>query len=180
MARVPVPPNVPGIAALFKFRPETGGPLCVLAETLLRGPSTLTPGERELIAATVSTANACQFCARSHAAAAAAHLDGDEAYVDAVRREPRHASVSPKLRTLLDLALKVRDSGLSVTDDDVAAARAQGATDIEIHDTVLIAAAFCMFNRYVDGLAALTPDDPAIYREMGKAMAFQGYLRKRD
>lgn len=177
MARVPAP-EIPGIAAFFKFRPETGLPLCQLAETLLRGPSPLTSAEREMIAAVVSTENQCLFCARAHGAAAAAHL-GDEAVVARACEDPASAPVSAKMKALFALALKVRESGRSVTDDDVNAARAAGANDIEIHDAVLIAAAFCMFNRYVDALQALTPDDPAVYREMGKAMAFQGYMRER-
>jgi uncharacterized peroxidase-related enzyme len=183
MARVPAPPQIPGIAAFFKFRPETGVPLCQLAEALLRGPSPLSSGERELIAATVSAGNECVFCSRSHAAAAAAHLGGDEAteaFVEQVRTDPMHAPLSDKMKALLTIALQVRESGKAVTDDAVNKARALGVTDVELHDTVLIAAAFCMFNRYVDGLQALTPDDPAVYREMGKAMAFQGYMRKRD
>ena len=179
MARVPVPAEIPGIAAFFKFRPETGLPLCQLAEALLRGPSPLSSGERELIAAVVSTGNQCIFCARSHGAAASAHL-GDEAMVQKACADPSSAAVSEKMKSLLALALKVREGGRAVSDVDVAQARAAGANDIEIHDAVLIAAAFCMFNRYVDALQALTPDDPAVYREMGKAMAFQGYLRARD
>ena len=131
-----------------------------------------------MIAAVVSAANDCTFCARSHAAAAAAHLD-DEALVARVCTSYRDAPISDKLKALMHLALRVRESGRAVDDDDIAAARACGADDIEIHDAVLISAAFCMFNRYVDGLAALTPEDPAAYREMGKAMAFEGYLRKR-
>ena len=65
-----------------------------------------------------------------------------------------------------------------MTADDIARARAEGATDVEIHDTVLIAAAFCMFNRYVDGLATLTPADPAAYDDMGRRMAEHGYVQR--
>jgi hypothetical protein len=64
-----------------------------------------------------------------------------------------------------------------VTADDVGRARKLGATDREIHDTVLIAAAFCMFNRYVDGLGTWQPIDPQAYREMGQRMARVGYVR---
>jgi uncharacterized peroxidase-related enzyme len=178
MARVSVPANVPGIVSLFMFRPQTAAPLQQLAETLLRGPSPLSSGERELIAATVSTANDCAFCTRSHAAAAAAHLDS-ESLVEEARTQPASAPISEKMKALLAVALQVRDSGRAVTDDAVARARAAGANDVEIHDTVLIAAAFCMYNRYVDGLAALTPDDPAAYREMGKRLATEGYVPRR-
>ena len=87
------------------------------------------------------------------------------------------AGVSPKLKELLAIAGKVQQGGKYVTSADVAAARAEGASDLEIHDTVLIAAMFCMFNRYVDGLATWQPEDPAEYREMGKLMAHSGYTR---
>jgi hypothetical protein len=71
----------------------------------------------------------------------------------------------------------VQKGGKQVTTEDVARARQQGATDKEIHDTVLIAAAFCMFNRYVDGLGTWQPTDPEMYREMGKTMAHVGYVK---
>jgi len=104
-------------------------------------------------------------------------LEGGMTLVEEVKRDPASAPISPKLRALLAIAAKVKVDGRSVTSDDVAAARREGATDIEIHDTVLIAAAFCMFNRYVDGLAAWTPDDSVVYDEMGRRIAEEGYLR---
>jgi uncharacterized peroxidase-related enzyme len=175
---IPLPEGLPGISSAFAFRPETAAPLRTLAEVLLRGPSTLTSGERELIAMYVSSRNACEFCHASHRAAAAHHLDGDYALVDAVQRDPRTAAVSEKLKTLLAIAGKVQLGGRHVTAADVAAARAQGATDVEIHDAVLIAAAFSMFNRYVDGLGAASPDDPDLYDQMGLRMAREGYVRR--
>ncbi len=148
-----------------------------LAETLLRGPNTLTRGEREMIAAFVSSRNDCHFCQASHSAAAAHHLDGNYALVDAVKRDYPSAPISAKLKALLAIAGSVQKSGKQVTGADVERARQEGATDTEIHDTVLIAAAFCMFNRYVDGLATLTPTDPQAYDQMGERMAREGYVR---
>jgi uncharacterized peroxidase-related enzyme len=146
-----------------------------LAEILLRGPSTLTSGEREMIASFVSTRNDCYFCQTSHAAAAAHHEGCNWEMVNAVRADYRTAPVSEKLKALLAIAGKVQESGKQVTTNDIAEARRQGATDLEIHDTVLIAAAFCMYNRYVDGLATHTPRDFALYDQMGARMAAQGY-----
>ena len=137
----------PGIRGLLRYRPETGRPLSELAEVLLRGPSTLTRGERELIAAYISALNECQFCSSSHSACAAAQLPGGMALVEQVCADAGNAPVSAKLKTLLAIAAAVRQSGLSVTAEQIAEARAASATDVEIHDTVLIAAAFCMFNR---------------------------------
>jgi uncharacterized peroxidase-related enzyme len=157
------------------FRPETAAPLLQLAEVLLRGESTLARGERELIAAYVSSLNECEFCQASHSTFAALQLDGGRPLVEEVKRDPASAPISDKLRALLAIAAKVQADGRTVTEADVAAAREQGATDTEIHDTVLIAAAFCMFNRYVDGLATLAPTDPAAYEAMGRRIVEQGY-----
>jgi uncharacterized peroxidase-related enzyme len=172
---IAVPPDAPGIISLFRFRPETARPLGELAEVLLRGSSTLTRGERELIATVVSRRNECAFCASSHAAFAAAQLDGGGSVVESAADDPNTAPVSAKLRALLQIACRVQHSGQAVTPESVAAARAEGATDVEIHDTVLIAAAFCMFNRYVDGLATVAPDDPAAYEEMAEHLVAHGY-----
>ena len=177
MPHIALPEGLPGITSAFAYRPETARPMRELAETLLRGPNTLTSGEREMIAAFVSSRNGCVFCHASHRAAAAHHLDGDYDLVDSVRRNLETAPVSPKLKALLRIAAKVQESGRHVTAEDIAAARAEGATDLEIHDTVLIAAAFSMYNRYVDGLATVTPIDPALYDVMGRRMAKEGYVR---
>ena len=180
MPHIPAPEHLPGIRGLAAFRPETGRPLYRLAEALLVGESPLSRGERETIAAYVSHRNECRFCMESHAAAAR-HLLGDRCgAVDAVLADTETAPVSAKLKALLAIAAKVQRGGRIVTDADVAAARAEGAGDRDIHDTVLIAAAFSMFNRYVDGLAALTPTDPALYAEMGRRMAENGYAARVD
>jgi uncharacterized peroxidase-related enzyme len=176
MPHIDVGNELPGIVSLFQYRPETARPLCELAEVLLRGPSSLERGERELIAAYVSHLNDCRFCTDSHAACAAAQLPGGTELVDQVRADATSAPVSPKLRALLEIAGKVQRSGKAVRAEHIAAARKAGATDLEIHDTVLIAAAFCMYNRYVDGLATLTPDDPEVYAKTAERIVTTGYL----
>jgi uncharacterized peroxidase-related enzyme len=175
MAHINVPDGVPGIRALLEFRPETAGPLGALADALLHAPNSLPAGERELIAAYVSSLNDCTFCKSSHAAIAACQLDDGEALVGSVIRDPEQAPISDKLKALLALAARVQQGGRSVRAEDVARAKTVGATDVEIHDTVLIAAAFCMFNRYVDGLGAWTPPDPASYRQRARLVAEHGY-----
>ena len=167
----------PGIQGPLRFRPETARPLGELAEVLLRAPHpTLSPGERELIAAYVSGLNDCDFCCSSHAAFAAAQLPTGMEFVDQVRADVATAPVDAKLRALLHIAAAVRRSGREVTTELVEAARAEGATDLEIHDTVLIAAAFCMFNRYVDGLGTWTPQDPEAYARAADHLVANGYL----
>jgi uncharacterized peroxidase-related enzyme len=176
MPHVKLPDGIPGIVGPMKAFPETASHLNGLAEALLRGPSSLTSAEREVIATFVSSVNQCRFCAGSHAATARHLLGPDAALVDAVTTDYRKAPISDKLRSLLLVASKVQKDGRGVTEEDIAAARRQGADDKAIHDTVLIAAAFCMFNRYVDGLATLTPEDPAAYDQIGRKLAREGYL----
>jgi len=159
----------------MKFRPETADPINELVEVLLRGPHTLSPGERELIATYVSARNDCVYCQTIHGAIAAHHLNGNEALVQCVKLDPECADISDKMKALLAIAGKVQLGGKHVTPDDVAAAKASGATDLEIHDTVLIAAVFCLCNRYVDGLATWTPTDPDFYRQRAAIVAEQGY-----
>jgi uncharacterized peroxidase-related enzyme len=176
MPHIPLPEGLFGIRSAMAFRPETAKPLNELVEVLLRGPSTLSPGERELIATYVSSLNECYYCQTIHGAIAAANLDGDEELVRKVKADFAHADVSDKLKALLVIAGKVQRDGKSVTGANVERARAAGATDLEIHDTVLIAAAFCMYNRYVDGLATVQPHDEEMYRERGKIVAREGYI----
>lgn len=176
MPHIALPEGMPGISAGFAFRPETAKPMRDLAHILLHEPSSLTPGERELIATYVSSQNDCYFCQTSHGAAAACHLGSGEV-VKQVKTDFESAPVTPKLKALLAIAGKVQQDGKRVTAEDIARARAQGATDLEIHDTVLIAAAFSMYNRYVDGLGTWQPRDEGMYAEMGKQLAEHGYRR---
>lgn len=179
MAHIDLPTNSPGIRGLFEFRPETAAPLGQLAEVLLRGDNTLERGERELIAAYVSSLNDCHFCMSSHSAFAALQLPDGWEVVDGVLHDPASAPVSDKMRGLLAIAGEVQRSGSAVTPETIAAAREAGATDVEIHDAVLIAAAFCMFNRYVDGLGTFAPPERADYVPMAEQVVANGYVRPR-
>lgn len=176
MPHIKVDPGLPGVIGLFDYRPETAKPLLELTEVLLRGPSTLTRGERELIAAVVSRENECEFCASAHGAFAAAQLDGGEATARQVAGDYETAPISAKLKALLRIAVLTSRDGRSVDEASVAAAKAEGADETEIHDTVLIAAVFCMFNRYVDGLATQLPDSPDVYAQRARQVAEHGYV----
>jgi uncharacterized peroxidase-related enzyme len=180
MAHIKLQEGLPGIVGLLAFSPDTAQPLLQLAELLLRGPNTLTSAEREMIAAHVSYRNECDFCQLSHSAAAAAHLGGNYDLVDCIKVDPEAAEVSSKMKALLNIAGKVQKGGKQVTSEDASRARIYGATDKEIHDTVLIAAAFCMYNRYVDGLRTPQPLGREAYHEMGERMAHEGYGRARQ
>jgi len=176
MAHIKLPEGIPGILGPMVFSPETAKPLNALAEILLRGPNSLSCADREMIATYVSSQNDCYFCQNAHGAIAAHHLGGNDKLIQDLKRNFETAAVSDKLKTLLAIAGQVQKGGKHVTTEAVENARAQGATDEEIHDTVLIAAAFCMYDRYVDGLATWAPTDPEIYRANGKRLAEQGYV----
>jgi uncharacterized peroxidase-related enzyme len=176
MPHIELEKDVPGIRSLVLFRPGSGQHLYALAQALLRGESPIPAADRELIAAYVSSLNACNFCMNSHAAAARCLYEGQQAIVDDVLQHGRQAQSTPKLKALLGIAAKTQVSGSEVSTADIALAREAGADDREIHDSVLIAAVFCMFNRYVDGLASFTPTDPKAYEPMGERMAANGYV----
>ena len=181
MPHIDLADGLPGIRGLLAFSPATAAPMGALAEVLLRGPNSLTRAEREMIAAHVSFRNKCHYCRSCHGAIAAEHLGGSEAdyaLLEAVQREPEHAEISGKMKALLAIAGLVAIDGKQVTADVVDRARREGARNQEIHDTVLIAAAFCMFNRYVDGLGTWQPEDPALYRGYGKLNAELGYVNR--
>jgi len=176
MAHITLPEGLQGIRGPMAFCPETAKPLNELAEVLLRGDNSLTRGERELIATVVSSLNNCFFCQNAHGGIAQHYLQCDMEFIDAVKQDFESATISPKMKALLSIAASVQKGGKSVTAAQIARAREQGATDTEIHDTVLIAAAFCMFNRYVDGLDTWAPEDREIYVKRGKQRAEEGYL----
>jgi uncharacterized peroxidase-related enzyme len=167
--------NMPGIVELLFYKGSTGKALSNLAHTLLHGPSSLSSGERELIAAYVSRLNNCEFCHESHAAAANTHLNDKGATIKSILESVDHSPVSAKMKALLKIAAKVQKSGREVTPQDISHAKEHGATDEEIHDTVLIAAAFCMYNRYVDGLSTNLPKTKDEYVPMGERLANKGY-----
>jgi uncharacterized peroxidase-related enzyme len=167
--------DLPGIRSAMAYSPKTAEPMNELAEILLRSDDGLSRADRELIGMYVSYLNDCFYCHNSHGEIACIYLDGDRDLVQQVRHDYRSADIPDKLKSLLDIAGKVQQNGKAVTETDVAHARACGATDKDIHDTVLIAAAFCMFNRYVDGLATTAPTDMSSYPLRAKQVADNGY-----
>ena len=175
MPHIDVDEKLPGIRALLAFSPATATPIGDLANLMLRSNEGLTMAERELIAAHVSYLNDCFYCHESHGAIAVCYLDGNKDLVEKVKKDHLNAPVSDKLKALLTIAGNVHKGGLHVTKDLVDKAKLSGATDKDIHDTVLIAAMFCMMNRYVDGLAASTPTDLSTYPLRAKQIVENGY-----
>ena len=180
MSYIHLRPDLFGITSLLDFRKESAAPLCRLTQILLRGNSTLTEAERELIAAYVSSLNECTFCSSAHTSATCLLPGGKEMEIKPLMSDAASLHISDKMKSLLHIAALVQQNGNLVSQEDVDAARAKGATDEEIHDTVLITALFCLYNRYVDGLATQTPSDPAYYETLGNRLTSRGYLMPED
>lgn len=175
MAHIKLPEGLPGIRGPMAFRPDAAKHLNDLAEVLLRNENSLTRGERELIATYVSYLNDCFFCQNAHGGLAQHYLKCDMQFIDDVKMNMRQTGISPKLKALLSIAESVQKGGKQVTESQIETAKLLGATDLEIHDTVLIAAAFCMFNRYVDGLGTSAPRDREFYIARARSRAEEGY-----
>jgi uncharacterized peroxidase-related enzyme len=176
MAHIKLDNELPGIRGLMAYRPEMAEPLNALAEVLLRDDNnSLTRGERELIGTYVSYLNDCFFCQNVHGALAGHYMQCDIEQIDGIKQNFMSADLSPKMKALLSIAESVQKGGKQVTEAQIETAKAEGATDLEIHDTVLIAASFCMFNRYVDGLGTWAPQDRQFYVERAPRRAEEGY-----
>jgi uncharacterized peroxidase-related enzyme len=176
MPHITLEAHLPGITGLLEYRQDSATPIRELTQFLLRGPNTLTIGERELIATVVSDGNECRFCTTAHAAAADLIL-GESETSTCVRADLESAAIGEKTKALLVIAKLVQQGGKAVTAAAVARAKQAGATDLEIHDTVLIAALFCLYNRYVDGLATVAPTSPEFYANLAKRIVHNGYTR---
>lgn len=176
MPHIPLAVHLPGITGLLEYRQDTAQPIRELTQILLRGESTLSEGERELIATLVSSQNQCKFCTTAHTSAANILL-GENATCEMVKVDFETAPVSDKMKALLAIASHVQQNGKNVTSQDIERAKTAGASDREIHDTVLIAALFCLYNKYVDGLASVTPTEPAFYEKLGQRITSNGYNR---
>ncbi len=175
MPHINVDPSLPGIRALLAYSPDTAAPIGELANLMLRTDEGLSMAEREMIAARISFLNDCFYCHQSHGAIAECYLGNNSALVKQVKTNYHLADIPAKLKALLAIADSVQQGGKFVTKEQVEVAKTLGATDREIHDTVLIAALFCMFNRYVDGLGANTPTDLSSYPLRAKQIVEHGY-----
>lgn len=176
MPHIDLEGHLPGVTGLLEYRKDTAAPIRDLTQLLLRGSSTLSEGERELIATVVSHGNQCRFCTTAHAAVTNVLL-GETDTVEAVKQDIETAPISEKMKALLSIAALVQKSGKLVTEKEASRAKAAGATDLEIHDTVLIAALFSMYNRYVDGLATNMPGEAHYFNGLAERLTTQGYIR---
>ncbi len=178
MSHIKVPEGAPGIIGPMMAYPDTAKVLNELAESLLSQQTpTFSKGERETVAGYVSYLNNCIFCSESHGAVADFH-EKKPGLSKSVWKNMEDAPISDRLKALLRIAGKVQKDARSVNKKDVEAAIALGSTERDVHDAVLIASAFCMFNRYVDGLGTIAPprDSPA-YAKMGEMLATKGYRK---
>lgn len=177
-------PNFPGIGTATMLTPALGTHLRGLADTLLVNDfpgATLQRHERELLATAVSAANDCFFCMDSHGAFASLLLERSGAtelvpLVDEVKRGSSDG-FDPKMQALLNISRTVRHDPLRLSAADVAAAESAGASDADIQLAVLIAAAFSMYNRIVDGFRARTPPTADVYQASATEIVEVGYGR---
>ena len=177
MAHIDLKNDLPGIRGPMAYRPETAKPLNELAEVLLRDDNnSLSRGERELIGAYVSSLNDCFFCQNVHGALAQHYMQCDMQAIDNIKRDFRSSPLSEKMKALLSIAGSVQKSGKHVTTVQIDNAKKAGVNDREIHDAVLIAEVFCMFNRYVVGLATWAPVDRQVYIDRAPRRAEEGYI----
>src|SRR4051794_23964213 len=175
-------PDVPGIGVAMRLTPALGVHLRGLADQVLVEPypgATITRAEREMLATAVSAANDCFFCMDSHAAHATALLERDGATDEIARLDTlklgRSDGFDPKMEALLHIARMVRRDPRKLTRADTDAASDAGAADADIQLAVLIASAFSMYNRLVDGFRARTAPDVAAYRDRAAEIADHGY-----
>jgi uncharacterized peroxidase-related enzyme len=179
-------PDVPGILAAIRLTPGLGVHLRGLADELLVNDfpgATLVRAEREMLATAVSAANDCFYCMDSHGAFASALIESTGAsdlapLVDVVKVGSSEG-FDDKMRALLHISRTVRREARDLTADDVEAAHAAGATDADVQLAVLIAAAFSMYNRMVEGFRARTPPTPEVYRDRASEIAAHGYSDQR-
>jgi len=176
MPHIELESHLPGITGLLEYRKDTGQPIRDLTQVIMRGPSTLTEAERELIATVVSHGNQCRFCTAAHAATVDLLLGEDET-CKKVKEDIATAPVSEKMKALLTIAALTGKSGRLVTTEIIEKAKAEGATDLEIHDTVLIAALFSLYKRYVDGMATAMPDNDSYFVMLADRLVNHGYSR---
>ena len=179
-------PDAPGILTALRLTPGLGLHLRGLADELLVNDfpgTTLKRYEREMMATATSAGNDCFYCMDSHGAFATALLEHDGAtdlvpVIDVIKAGSSEG-LSPKMQALLQISRTVRRQPLDLTADDVAAAHAAGATDADVQLAVLIAAAFSMYNRMVDGFRAATPPSAEVYRDRASEIAAHGYSDQR-
>ncbi len=179
MAFIKLNNPLPGITGLLENSLDTAAPIRELTQILLRGKNSLSALERELIATIVSFNNECRFCTNAHAATVIA-LGGSQELLNMVYYDLENAPLPEKMKALLVIGGKVQESGKAVKEEHIQRAKSAGATDMEIHDTVLIAALFCLYNRYVDGLDSYCPEDPEYYKKLASRLVTIGYDRPKD
>lgn len=177
MAHITVPNHTPGLLGLLLSRPRLAQYLTAFLQELLRGESPLSPGERELVALVVSVENRCQYCTRSHLTVARKFFPDQEELVEQVLNNVEKAPIRPAMKMLLKMARQViKIESQTLNSELVAQAQAHGATEQEIHDTVLVASTIAMINRYVDALGADIPEEVEYYEHTSDYLVNYGYV----
>jgi uncharacterized peroxidase-related enzyme len=159
---------------ILKMSPEAGKALLEMHEAIMRGPSALTPGERELIAAYVSGINHCQYCHGVHAETAKAYDDIPREAVDRMFADLETAGFDDKIKPILRLARKLTEAPAQVTESDTQAVLDAGWDEKALHDAILVVCCFNFMNRLLEGHGVHGHD--ALFKERGPMLKKYGYL----
>jgi uncharacterized peroxidase-related enzyme len=175
MAYIQIDSSLPGMQSLLDYRPQIASPLKTLMAVMMRSKEGLSKGERELIATYVSNLNDCYNCHQIHGEVAQCFFEELPDLVESIKTDIHNADLTQRQKAILGIAANVQKNGKLVTDQQISGAKNLGISDLEIHDTVLISAMFCFFNRYIDGLGIVSQDTTETFKERAKMIAEFGY-----
>lgn len=159
---------------ILKMSPEAGVALLEMHEAIMRAPSALTPGQRELIAAYVSGLNGCQYCHGVHAETAKAYEDIPRAAVDRMLADLETAGFDDRIKPILRLARKLTQAPAEVSEADTRAVLEAGWGEKALHDAIMVVCCFNFMNRLLEGHGVHGYE--ALFKERGPMLKKYGYL----
>ena len=168
-------PDNAKLAELFKPRGKYYTPLLQFVETVMRGDSELSPGEREMIAGYVSHLNGCRYCEGGHREAAVT-LGIDPAVFDELKDDIETAAIDERMKPILRFARRLTQAPESVSQADADAITAAGWSELTLSDVVNVCAIFNYFNRLVEGHGIVGIE--AEFRARGTLHAKAGYAKQ--
>ncbi|MEM7208160.1 MAG: peroxidase-related enzyme [Pseudomonadota bacterium] len=164
--------QAPNLTEVFTAFPRGVKPMLEFLEVVLREKSSFTRGERELMAAHVSSLNACAYCFGSHAAMAQAFGVAPD-LLESLRSDPDNAPIAEKLKPVIRYVSKLTLSPSRMSPVDAQAVYDAGWDEHALYDAILVCAAFNMMNRIVDGTGCVA-DIPA--NAAGSEKPFESYI----
>lgn len=138
------------IGDVYRFEPRIWKHFTEFSRELMRGPSPLSPGERELIAGFVSGLNACEFCHGAHTAAAVA-FGFPEDLMPVLLNDIDSAPMDERLKPILKYAKKLTLTPAKMIQADADAVFAAGWDELALHHAVAVVARYNLVNRLIHG-----------------------------